>query len=79
MKRGSGHHHVETRHVCVETRHVCKEAKRRLENREIETDELISLRMGTKKRLWGIREGSVFHILWWDPEHQVWPTEMQHT
>ncbi|MDF3310949.1 hypothetical protein P3H15_38775 [Rhodococcus sp. T2V] len=24
-------------------------------------------------RLFGFREGSEFHILWWDPNHDVWP------
>lgn len=41
---------------------------------EIELDdveELFSLRLGSKKRIWGIRNGRVLNILWWDPNHTV--------
>jgi len=33
------------------------------------------LRVSGKKRLYGILDESVFSILWWDPEHKVWPTK----
>jgi len=26
-----------------------------------------------KQRLWGIRQENVFQILWWDPNHTVYP------
>ncbi|MEZ0073582.1 hypothetical protein [Planotetraspora sp. GP83] len=32
------------------------------------------LRLGGKIRLYGFLEGNVFHLVWWDPEHQVWPS-----
>ena len=32
-----------------------------------------------KKRVWGLREGAVLHLLWWDPDHEVWKTEMKRT
>lgn len=31
------------------------------------------LRLSGKKRLYGILDDSVFSILWWDPEHEIWP------
>lgn len=53
---------------------LCAEAQKRLQ--EIEQDdveELVSLRLAARKRVWGIRDGNVLKILWWDPEHQVCP------
>ncbi len=54
---------------------LCPEARKRLE--EINQDDvegLVSLRLNGRKRLWGIRQGNVLKILWWDPEHQVCPS-----
>ena len=58
----------------IPTNKISKEAKDRL--LEIEKDDvdlLFSIRISGKERLWGVREGSVFNILWWDPEHKVYP------
>jgi hypothetical protein len=33
------------------------------------------LRFGGKIRLYGFLIGNVFHMLWWDAEHQVWPAK----
>lgn len=32
-----------------------------------------------KRRLYGIRTGHEFSILWWDPEHEIWPSRKKHT
>ena len=37
------------------------------------------LRIGGAGRLWGFLAGHVFHIVWWDPDHQVWPSKKKHT
>ncbi len=34
-------------------------------------DQLYSLRISGKKRIWGIKEGNLLWLLWWDPEHAV--------
>jgi hypothetical protein len=49
--------------------------------RRDDEDELYEIRFGNKPRLWGIRgkSTSVFHILWWDPEHQVCPSKLRNT
>lgn len=47
-------------------------------NRDDET-EIVRLRCGNKPRLYGFLREHVFHILWWDPEHQVWPTPKRNT
>ncbi|MFC1416387.1 hypothetical protein [Streptacidiphilus cavernicola] len=30
-------------------------------------------------RLYGFLEGNVFHVLWWDPNHEIWPYEKEHS
>ena len=37
-------------------------------------DQISRLRIGGKQRLYGFREGPRFYALWWDPEHEIWPT-----
>jgi hypothetical protein len=47
--------------------------------RRDDTDDLVELRIGGKPRIWGVRRGSVCHLMWWDPEHRVWPSIKKHT
>ncbi|MBQ1167023.1 hypothetical protein KBZ21_54410, partial [Streptomyces sp. A73] len=37
------------------------------------------LRIGGAGRLWGFLVGHVFHIIWRDPDHQVWPSKKKNT
>lgn len=37
------------------------------------------LRFMGKQRLYGFLDGNIFHVLWWDPEHQVYPSQKRHT
>lgn len=53
--------------------------KRLVELRQDDLDELWRFRFGAKQRLWGIRRGSRFLVLWWDPEHMVCPSQKKHT
>lgn len=59
---------------------LCSNAQKRL--REIKQDdieELFSLRLEGKPRIWGIRNQGILKILWWDPNHEVCPSEKKHT
>lgn len=38
-------------------------------------DELFRFRIGYEKRLWGFLRGDIFYILWWDPDHKVYPLD----
>lgn len=38
-------------------------------------DSLFRFRLSGKGRLWGIRDGAIFHVLWYDPLHRVYPTD----
>ncbi|WP_319778402.1 hypothetical protein [Maridesulfovibrio sp.] len=54
-------------------------AQARLNTLKIKVDALYRLRFGGKPRLWGILKGNIFQILWFDPQHQVCPSEKKHT
>lgn len=59
---------------------LTKEAQERLKVlKQDDIDELFSLRLAGKERIWGIRERSVLRLLWWDPEHRVCPSHKKHT
>ena len=59
---------------------ICTEAQKRLKKiKQDDIDDLISLRLTGKKRVWGIRAGNVLKVLWWDPGHTVCPTQKKHT
>jgi hypothetical protein len=56
---------------------ICRGAQRRLDQIGFEnTANLYQLRIhggGGRQRLWGIRKENIFQILWWDPNHTVYP------
>ena len=41
---------------------------------DADLEQIYSLRLSNKERIWGIRECNVFQLLWWDPQHQVCPS-----
>jgi len=59
---------------------IISNAQKRLTKINLDdTEILVSLRLTSKQRIWGIRAGNIFRILWWDPEHQVYPSHLKHT
>ena len=59
---------------------LCREAQDRLRVLKIDDiDELFSLRMTGRKRVFCRLLGDVMRILWWDPEHNVCPSNLTHT
>lgn len=36
-------------------------------------------RLGGEQRLYGFRCGNVFHVVWWDPGHVIWPSRLRNT
>lgn len=44
-----------------------------------ELDKVCRLRLSGKARLYGALQGNVFYVLWWDPDHQVFPSRKKHT
>ena len=59
---------------------ICPEAQRRLNQLCMDDiDELFSLRLSARQRIWGIRNHSIFKLLWWDSNHSVYLVEKKHT
>ncbi len=59
---------------------LIKEAQDRLSEISLDDlDELTSLHLTGKGRVWGIIDQGVMNLLWWDPEHQVCPSNKKHT
>lgn len=57
-----------------------KVARDRLEELQLSDMTRISrLRLSGKERLYGFLEDNCFHIVWWDPEHTVWPSRPRNT
>jgi len=49
-------------------------AVRRLQDLQLDDqDGLCELRIKGAARVWGFRRGNVIHVLWWDPDHTVFP------
>jgi hypothetical protein len=71
--KGKNHHDIPIHKISREAQ------KRLVEIKKDDSDNLFSLRLSNKERLWGIREGNVFSVLWWDPEHTVYPCEKKNT
>jgi len=66
----TGHH----MHHSMPVESICNECQTRL--LEIEkVDDIYRFRLGNKRRLWGFRVLHVFEILWYDPLHNVFPTD----
>lgn len=40
-----------------------------------ESERMASLHVSGKHRVWGLRHDPEFAVIWWDPEHEIWPTK----
>lgn len=59
----------------VDLEKLCDHAQARL--RDLQKDEqagLFSVRVTGIMRVWGVRDGAILRVLWWDPEHTVCPS-----
>lgn len=55
---------------------LCKAAQERLAAiGQDDLDELVSFRVTGVRRVWCIQDGPIMRVLWWDPEHKVYPVE----
>jgi hypothetical protein len=72
LSAGKAHGRGSNSHF-VETNNLIKEAQKRLEELRIEDQELMSLRMQGKERLYGILDQGIFYIIWYDKDHVIYP------
>lgn len=71
---------TETGSHFIETSALSKPARNRLmEIQQDDVDQVYSLRVTGRRRIFGIRDGGVLRILWWDPDHDVCPAAKKHT
>lgn len=54
---------------------LSSEAKERLSYLEYSNELIFRFRLGGTIRLWGFRIVSEFQVLWYDPEHQIYPVD----
>lgn len=53
-----------------------KQARTRLEHIGLaDQTKIWRLRLNGPSRLYGFLDGNVFHVVWWDPEHRIWPSK----
>lgn len=60
---------------------LSSEAKKRIKEKQLDedTDSIFSIALQNKIRIIGIREDEKFHVLWYDPKHEVCPSKKKHT
>jgi hypothetical protein len=67
----SGHH----MHHSMAIESICDECQTRLLELNKVDGDIYRFRLGNRRRLWGFRITHVFEILWFDPEHNVYPVD----
>jgi hypothetical protein len=59
---------------------ISKAAQKRLSELKLDDFEtIVSLRFTGKERLWGIRVRNILKLIWWDPNHEIYPSVLKHT
>ena len=70
IKKGTPQNHF------MPVENICKNAQLRLSKINLDDiDCLYSLRLSGLKRIWGIHDNEILNIIWWDPEHTVYPVK----
>jgi hypothetical protein len=54
---------------------LADEAQYRAAELEKFSDTIFRFRLGSTKRLWGFRVVNHFEVIWYDPNHEIYPTE----
>jgi hypothetical protein len=60
-------------HYC-EVSELSKRARDIIEEDWQGADRVVSIRLASTKRIWGIIDRGVCYLLWWDPAHEVYPS-----
>lgn len=65
-----------TRNHYVATRNLTRSARERLEKlKQDDVERLFSLRLSSRIRIYGIVDGHILKIIWYDPEHRLYPSK----
>ncbi len=75
------HDEGKSRHHFLSVESLSKEAADRFRAMELDeySDAIFSFALQNKLRVIGIREDEHFHVLWYDPEHEVCPSKKKKT
>lgn len=63
----------------IEIHKLAKCAQQRSNEIHLFCDELFSLRLSGKERLFGMVDDGVFYIVWYDKDHEICPAPKKHT
>lgn len=64
----------------VKSNQLIGEAEKRLEKLGLDdSDNIFSLRLTGKRRIWGILENGILKIIWYDPNHEICPSHLKNT
>lgn len=70
-----GNRKRKTKHHSISVSKIIPEAQKRLEKlKRDDIDELFSIRLNGKLRIWGIRKYAYFQVLWFDFNHEICPS-----
>lgn len=75
------HDQGKSKHHFLSVESLSKEAVDRFEAMQLEeySDAVFSFALQNKLRIIGLREEAHFHVLWYDPGHEVCPSRKKHT
>lgn len=63
----------------IEVENIIRPAQVRLQTLyNDQYDSVYSLRLQGRERIFGLKDGPILRILWWDPEHAVCPSHKKH-
>lgn len=70
-----------SKHHEIDVTLLSPEAEERIKAKKLDedTDSIFSFALQNKLRILGIRDGRYFHVLWYDPNHRVCPSQKKHT
>src|SRR5207253_5179337 len=64
----------------IDVERLCKAARDRLVVLGLDGEEVLwELRVSGTRRIWGMRQKATFRVLWWDPDHTVYPSIKKRT
>ena len=67
-------------HHSVSQQSLSAEAKQRLRDIRLDDlDTLWSFRMSGAGRFWCLKHENIYSLLWWDPNHEVYPVSKRNT
>lgn len=71
--RGKTNHHYIGDHLDDLSKAAKDDVRKFVEEQQL--DKLFSFRLNGKTRIYGLRDGEKFEVMWYDPNHEFYPTK----